>query len=424
MSHKIHLQNRNTIETLDWISIFLYFALVIIGWINIYSASLPQEQVIFFDISQVYTKQLVFIILCIPLIIFILSLNANTYENFALVFYVLGIIALAGLFIFGASKKGQTNWYQIGSFGIQPSEFVKIATSLLLAKYLQESQIGLQKLSEQTKAFLIIGIPIALIMLQPDLGTVIIFACFIFVLHREGLPSFYLWAALIAIICFFLALLVPLYIVIPTILIAFGIHYIRSKKIKRNIIVHTLLATLAIGFTSSVDYIFHKILEPHQKERINVLLGENVNLQKEGYNLNQSKIAIGSGGWFGKGWLEGTQTKGGFVPEQHTDYIFTTVGEEWGFVGSIVVIGIFVTLLLRLTYLAENQKTIFARVYGYSVVSILFAHFFLNIAMLIGIFPTIGIPLPLISYGGSSLIAFTIMIFIFLKLDANKVNEW
>jgi rod shape determining protein RodA len=260
--------------------------------------------------------------------------------------------------------------------------------------------------------------------MQPDAGSAMIFLSLVFVLYREGLPGWYLGAGVSAILLFFLALLFnPIYIVLGIFLIM-AIHYVNNRKITRNIFVYLFVFLLSIGFTYSVNHVFNNVLEPHQKDRIDVLIGEEVDMKREGYNLNQSMIAIGSGGLTGKGYLEGTQTKGGFVPEQHTDYIFTTVGEEWGFVGSFIVIVIFVCLFLRILYLAENQKTKFSRVYGYCVATYLFTHFFVNIAMLIKLFPTIGVPLPFFSYGGSSLWAFTIMLFIFIKLDANKVNEW
>ena len=395
------------------------------GWFTIYSASLPLVETSFYDLSQTYGRQMLFIFLSIPLIFILLFLDAKTFERLSFVFYALGILLLLGLFVFGVTKKGQTNWYQFGGFGFQPSEFVKTATALLLAKYLSFSQINLNNFKHQLLAFSIIGLPILLILMQPDAGSAMIFLSLIFVLYREGLPGWYLVTGIIAIVLFFLALLFnPLYIVIAFFLLIV-VHYLNNKKISRNIFVYLFVYASIAGFTYSVNYVYNNVLEPHQKDRINVLLGnDDIDWKGEGYNLNQSMIAIGSGGWTGKGYLEGTQTKGGFVPEQHTDYIFTTVGEEWGFIGSLVVIATFVFLFLRIIYLAENQKTKFSRVYGYCVATYLFTHFFVNIAMLIKLFPTIGVPLPFFSYGGSSLWAFTIMLFIFIKLDANKVNEW
>ena len=418
------MKNQSVGNRIDYISILLYIVLVIMGWMTIYSASLPIEETSIFDISQIYGRQMLFIGLTIPLIFIILFTDAKIFERLAFVFYGLGIILLLGLFVFGVTKKGQTNWYQFGGFGFQPSEFVKTATALLLAKYLSYSQINLKYTKHQIIGLAIVFIPVALILMQPDAGSAMIFISLIFVLNREGLPSWYFFSGIIAIALFFLSLVIqPIYL-IGIIFAIMVIHYIFNRKISRNPIVYGLLYLVMAGFAFSVSYVYESVLEPHQKDRINVLIGDDVDMKREGYNLNQSMIAIGSGGLIGKGYLEGTQTKGGFVPEQHTDYIFTTVGEEWGFIGSITVILLFVALFLRIIYLAENQKTKFSRVYGYCVASYLFTHFFVNIAMLIKLFPTIGVPLPFFSYGGSSLWAFTILLFIFIKLDANKVNEW
>ena len=418
------MKNQSVGNRIDYISILLYIVLVIMGWMTIYSASLPLEETSIFDLSQIYGRQMLFIGLTIPLIFIILFTDAKIFERLSFVFYGLGIILLLGLFVFGVTKKGQTNWYQFGGFGFQPSEFVKTATALLLAKYLSYSQINLKYTKHQIIGLAIVFIPVFLIRMQPDAGSAMIFVSLIFVLNREGLPSWYFFSGIIAIALFFLSLVIEPFYLIGIVFVAMVIHYIFNRKISRNPIVYGLLYLLMAGFAFSVSYVYDKVLEPHQKDRINVLIGDDVDMKREGYNLNQSMIAIGSGGLLGKGYLEGTQTKGGFVPEQHTDYIFTTVGEEWGFVGSITVILLFVALFLRIIYLAENQKTKFSRVYGYCVATYLFTHFFVNIAMLIKLFPTIGVPLPFFSYGGSSLWSFTILLFIFIKLDANKVNEW
>lgn len=394
------------------------------GWMNIYSASLPLEETYILDTSQIYGRQLLFIILTIPIVLVILNINAKVFEKFSVIFYAVGILLLMGLFVFGSTIKGQTNWYKLGGFSFQPSEIVKTTCSLLLAKYLSDAQINLKNNKHQYIALAIIFFPIGLIMLQPDAGSAMIFLALIFVLNREGLPSWYLWTGVIAIVLFLLALFVKPIFLIGFILIFMIIHFIFNSKISRNPIVYGLIFILLSGFTLSVDYVYENVLEPHQKDRINVLFNDNVDMKNEGYNLNQSMITIGSGGLTGKGYLEGTQTKGNFVPEQHTDYIFTTVGEEWGFIGSFVVIFLFVSLIIRIIYLAENQKTKFSRVFGYCVATILFTHFFVNITMLIKMFPTIGVPLPFFSYGGSSLWSFSILLFIFIKLDANKVNEW
>ncbi len=419
------MKNQKVTNNIDWITILLYSVLVIMGWMTIYSASLPTEETSFFDLGQIYGKQILFIILAIPLIIVLLTMDAKIYDKYAFIFYGLGILLLMGLFVFGSTIKGQTNWYSFGGFGFQPSEFAKIATSLVLSKYLSDVQINLKNTNHQLIAFAILGFPILLILMQPDAGSAMIFISLVLVLYREGLPGWYLAVGATAVALFLLALLVkPVYLII-LVVIGIIIQFFLTRRAYRNPILSAIIAVSMTGFVLSVDYVFENVLEDHQKDRINVLFDKgNINQQAEGYNLNQSLIAIGSGGWFGKGYLEGTQTKGGFVPEQHTDYIFTTVGEEWGFTGAIVVIVLFITLLLRIIYRAEHQKSKFSRTYGYCVASILFMHFFVNITMLIKLFPTIGVPLPFFSYGGSSLWAFTILLFIFIKMDANKVNEW
>lgn len=418
------MRNQSVGNRIDWVTILLYIILVGLGWMTIYSASLPIEETAVFDLSQTYGRQMLFIGLSIPLILIILFTDAKIFERLSFVFYAIGILLLLGLFVFGVTKKGQTNWYQFGGFGFQPSEFVKISTALLLAKFISYSQINFKFTKHQIMGLAIIGVPILLILMQPDAGSAMIFLSLIFVLNREGLPSWYFISGITAVALFFASLVIePSYIIIA-LAVLMVIHYIFNRKITRNPIVYALIYIAMAAFSFSVSYVYDSVLEPHQKDRINVLIGDDVDLKREGYNLNQSMIAIGSGGLTGKGYLEGTQTKGGFVPEQHTDYIFTTVGEEWGFLGSITVIILFVALFLRIIYLAEHQKTKFSRVYGYCVATYLFTHFFVNIAMLIKLFPTIGVPLPFFSYGGSSLWSFTILLFIFIKLDANKVNEW
>lgn len=418
------MKNQSVSNNIDWVSVLIYSALVILGWMNIYSADSTPNSEYYFDIMQNYGKQLVFIGFSIVLIIIILSLDAKIYERFSSVFFGFSLLMLAGLFVAGKTIAGQRCWYAIGSFTLQPSEFAKATTALALAKYLSDPQINLKNFNHQIIAFLIMGLPILLILPQPDPGSALIFIMFVLVLHREGLPAWYLWSGLFAIILFVMALLIKPQYVALIIFLAVAFHYLKSRKINRNIIASTVVMLLMIGFSLSVDYVFENVFKQHHRDRFNVLLGRQVDMAGVGYNTNQSKIAIGSGGWIGKGYLEGTQTKGNFVPEQHTDYIFTTVGEEWGFVGSTVLVLLFVGLLLRIIHLAENQKTKFSRVYGYGVASVIFTHFFVNVSMVVGIFPTIGVPLPFLSYGGSSLWGFTILLFVFLKMDANKVNEW
>ncbi len=418
------MKNQRTRSNIDWIMVTIYIVLVIMGWLNIYSSSLPENgEISLLDISQFYGKQIVNILFAIPLIIVILSVDGKFYEKFTSIIYVVGMLSVAGLYVFGKEIKGQTNWYSFGAFNLQPAEFAKTGTALALAKYLSDVQINLSATNRQVQALAIIFLPILLIA-PHDPGSALIFTVFMFVLYREGLPSWYLWTGFIAILIFVLSLIIkPQYIILIALLILV-LNYYRTKIVNRNIIMNAIILVLVSGFTLSVSYVFDHVFQQHHRDRFNILLGKAVDEKGIGYNLNQSEIAVGSGGLFGKGYLEGTQTKGGFVPEQHSDYIFTTVGEEWGFVGSLVVILLFIGLIARILYLAERQKTKFSRVYGYCVACILFMHFFVNISMVLGIFPTIGVPLPFFSYGGSSLWGFTVLLFIFIKLDANKVNEW
>ncbi|ELM3643450.1 rod shape-determining protein RodA [Flavobacterium psychrophilum] len=418
------MKNQSVSSNIDWITVLIYIALVGIGWMNIYSADMTTNSEYYFDFNQNYGKQLIFIAFTAILVIVILTVDSKFYEKFSSVIFGASLVLLAGLFIFGKTIAGQRCWYAIGGLTLQPSEFAKAATALALAKYLSDSQVNLKNIKHQIIALLIMGLPILLILPQPDPGSALIFIMFIFVLNREGLPSWYLWTGFIAVVLFVMTLVIKPQYVILIAFIGIAIQYLRSRRINRNILASAIILLLISGFVFSVDYVFENVFKQHHRDRFNILLGKDVDMNGIGYNTNQSEIAIGSGGWIGKGFLEGTQTKGNFVPEQHTDYIFTTVGEEWGFAGSFVLILLFVGLILRILYLAENQKTKFSRVYGYGVASVLFTHFFVNISMVIGIFPTIGVPLPLMSYGGSSLWGFTILLFIFIKMDANKVNEW
>ncbi|MEN2399736.1 rod shape-determining protein RodA [Flavobacterium sp. MC2016-06] len=411
------MKNQSVKNNIDWICVFIYIALVTLGWLNIYSSSLLSTE-------GTYQKQLIFIGCTIPLIFVVLFVDGKFYEKYASIIFGVALLSLAGLFLFGKTIAGQRCWYAIGSFTIQPSEFAKAATALALAKYLSDSQINLKDTNRQIQALAIVFLPVLLILPQPDPGSALIYSIFIVVLYREGLPSWYVWTGFITILLFVLTLVLEPYVVILIALAVLMIIHFKGRVVDRNIILSGILLALISGFVLSVDYVFDHVFKQHHRDRFNILLGKSVDMKGIGYNTNQSEIAIGSGGWIGKGFLEGTQTKGGFVPEQHTDYIFTTVGEEWGFAGSLTVIALFVGLFLRVIYLAERQKTKFSRVYGYCVAGILFIHFFVNIAMVIGIFPTIGVPLPFFSYGGSGLWGFTILLFIFLKMDANKVNEW
>ncbi len=413
-----------SISSFDWLSILIYTLLVFIGWVNIYSASLADTSTSLLDLDQIYGKQLLWIILSVFLIIIVLSIESKFYERFSSIIYIISLFSVLGLFFFGKTINGATSWYAIGGFTIQPSEFAKVATALALAKFVSDIQTNIKKLSDQLKAFVIIALPALIILPQPDAGSAMVYAAFFFPLYREGLSGVYLIIGFIGVLTFVLTLIFgPWYVSIAALLIAV-ISYFVKKKRRPSAIAYLTMVLMATALSFSVSYIFENVFEQRHRDRFNIVLGKEVDDRGIGYNTNQSEIAIGSGGWLGKGWTEGTQTKGNFVPEQHTDYIFSTVGEEWGFIGSAVVIILFVLLMGRILYLAERQKSQFNRVYGYSVAGILFVHFAVNIGMVIGIFPTVGIPLPFFSYGGSGLWGFTILLFIFIKLDAERMSFW
>lgn len=408
----------------DWITIFIYIALVSIGWVNIYSASYNTTSTEFFDFSQIYIKQLVWISLSLILIPFILAVDSKFYERFSSVIYIVSLISLIGLFVLGKNVNGATSWYFLGGFSIQPSEFAKAATALALAKYVSDIQTDLKSFQDQIKALVIVFLPAIIIIPQPDPGSALVYVALIFPLYREGLHFIYLLLGFIIAALFVATLAFGTVWVALGILLIAGFLYFKNKNNKPNIFKYGFIAVACIGFSVSVNFIFENVLEQRHRDRFNIVLGKEVDTKSIGYNTNQSEIAIGSGGWTGKGWLQGTQTKGKFVPEQDTDYIFSTVGEEWGFLGSMGVIILFISLIVRLLVLAERQKSQFSRVYGYSVSAILFFHFFINIGMVSGLLPTIGIPLPFFSYGGSGLWGFTILLFIFIRLDAsNYINR-
>lgn len=414
----------NTVSKFDWPTILIYVLLITIGWINIYSASLNESASSLLDLNQVYGKQLLWIILSVFLIIIILSIEAKFYERFSSIIYVVAILSLLGLFVFGKTIAGQTAWYALGGVSIQPAEFVKIATALALAKYLSSIQTNLNLFKDQMKAFTIIAIPILLILMQPDPGSAMVYFAFIFPLYREGLNAIYLLLGFAAVILFITTLKFGVYPVAAGVILMAILLFILNRKKRPGILKYFFITVACVGFSLSVNYIFENVFKQHHRDRFNIVLGQEVDSQGIGYNTRQSEIAIGSGSWFGKGWTEGTQTKGNFVPEQHTDYIFSTVGEEWGFAGSVMVIGLFILLMIRILVMAERQKSQFSRIYGYSVAGILLIHFFVNIGMVIGVLPTVGIPLPFFSYGGSGLWGFTILLFIFIKLDAERTSFW
>lgn len=409
---------------MDWLSLIIYLLLVIFGIINIYSTTLSEVTVSLFDMNSPAGKQFwifIFSLIFLPIILFI---NSNFFEHLSLIFYILSILSLLGLFFFGQKISGATSWYFIGGFSLQPSEFAKITTSLLVASTLSSIQADIKKISFITKLLLIIGLPMILVIFQPDAGTALVFLGLFFVLLREGMDMKTLYFGMGFISLFILTLIFgPLILSIALFFILILVYrlilqyYPKTKKTP-----FVLLYGISVLFNISVNFIFNSVFEQRHRDRFNIMLGLENDSQGIGYNINQSKIAIGSGGFSGKGFLNGTQTKGGFVPEQHTDYIFSTVGEEWGFIGSSGLIILFTVLISRILYRAEKHTQSFPRMFSYCFASMLFVHFFVNVGMTLGLVPTVGIPLTFISYGGTNLMAFSLMLFIYLNLDANRLN--
>lgn len=406
---------------IDWISIFLWLSLCIIGWFNIHAAVFDPENPSIMSMNTNYGKQFIFIVSAIVLAIVILIIDSRFYSSIAPVFYGITLLLLILVLVIGRNVGGNQAWIAIGSFRLQPSEFAKLASCLMLAKYLNANSTKTPNMQTLFFAVLILIVPVALIMLQPDTGSALTFFALIFVFYREGFVSgnfLLLGAASIALFIF--TLLFSEWAVIGGLAVLAVAAVYFSKKTQKNFMAIGVGLVAGAIFVFGVDFAYNEVLQSHQRNRIEVLLGKIDDPRGEGYNVNQSLIAIGSGQLLGKGYLEGTQTKYNFVPEQSTDFIFCTIGEEWGFVGSSILVLLYVGLLLRLIHIAERQRSTFARIYGYGVVCILFFHFFINIGMTLGIVPVIGIPLPFISYGGSSLWSFTILLFILLKLDANR----
>lgn len=469
------MQKRNSILlNLDWISVLIYILLVTFGWINIYSSAYVPDDSDIFDFSLRHGKQLIWIAAAILLSIIILIIDAKFYAIFSTFIYAFLMLLLLVVLFFGKEVNGAKSWFEIGSFGLQPAEFAKLGTALILAKVLSTYGFKLEKMKNLALVALLILLPMALILLQNDTGSAMVFVIFILVLYREGLPGSILLLGVYLIVLFVLSLLLSKFVIIISFLVfsivlmytlipnrkevglytsvyilsiavvfvlnelfTLGLNnffvifisilislpffifwFIKHKIYKGFIVLSLLMGSIFVNY--SVDYVFNNVLEEHHQRRVNDLLGIESDPLGWGYNVNQSKIAIGSGGYRGQGFLKGTQTKFRFVPEQSTDFIFCTVGEEWGFLGTATVILLYVALLLRLIYLAERQRSVFSRVYMYGVASIIFFHFFVNIGMTIGIVPVIGIPLPFFSYGGSSLWGFTTLLFIALKLDTAR----
>ena len=468
-------RSNNLLANIDWVSILLYLLLVLIGWLNIYAAVYDENHSSIFDISQKYGKQLIWIGAAFVLAFLVLLTDSKFFTTFSMVIYGIMIFLLIAVLFFGTETKGARSWFEVGDFRIQPAEFAKFATNLAIAYIMSRHNFKVMRFSSLLTIGLILALPAGLIILQNDTGSALVYSSFILVLFREGLHGSILLLCFVAAAIFIMALLYSpftvLLVIIGGTLIAFyyyrhdirelfqiilfigcgfglfvlikwmfnlsisdyymllivyvitsitAIYPIYKRKMK-NMITLLLISWLCVGAAPSVNYAFNH-LQPHQQDRINELLGIRVDPKGTGYNVTQSKIAIGSGGLLGKGFLQGTQTKLNFVPEQSTDFIFCTVGEEWGFVGSTFVIVLLAVFILRIIKLAERQRSSFSRIYGYGVASILFFHVAVNIGMTIGMAPVIGIPLPFFSYGGSSLWSFTILIFIFLRLDANRLQ--
>lgn len=461
---------------IDKITILLFLLLVTMGWFNIYSAVYNEEHQGILDLSQRYGKQFIWIMATLVLAVFVVIIDNRFYFFFAWVIYAVIILMLILVLVFGREINGARSWFEFGPLALQPSEFAKFGTALALAAYLNNRGQELTKLKFLLPATAIIFLPAVLTALQPDMGSTVVFLTFFMVLYREGMSPIIFISGFLMVILFFLTLIFNnLYLELALISVAFILVWLATRKWKLSfsglgifiliggilysldhfilkslgneivLLISVVLSGIAIAyyiylrkafdvliiylfllgsilFINSVDYSFNNLLKPHQKERVEIMLGFKTDPHGTGYNVNQSIISIGSGGLTGKGYLQGTQTKFRFVPAQSTDFIFCTVGEEWGFLGSLVVIGLYVFLLLRLIMLAERQRSAFARIYGYGVISVLFIHLFINIGMAIGLLPVIGIPLPFFSYGGSSLWGFTILLFVFLRFDAGRTE--
>ena len=414
--------NRGILQNIDWVTTSLYFILITMGWMCIYAADFNEEHSRVFDFTQNHGKQLMWIGGSIIIALIFLILDGKFYSAFAYLVYGVTIVLLIAVLLVGRKVKGSVSWFEIGSFKLQPAEFAKFATTLVLAKYLSNTNIKLNDNKTKMVVFTILFVPIILIIMQNATGSALVYLSFIFVLYREGLSGNYLLLGFIAIVIFILALLVDKLTLIIIFASIIFILFLLARKNKKNIL--SLLGVFAIcsGMVLSVDYVFNHVLHEYQRGRINVLLGKEQNIKGSGWNVHQSMIAIGDGGFFGKGFLKGSQTTFDFVPKQSTDFIFCTVGEEFGFVGVTVVISLFLFLLIRIIQLAERQRSSFSRIYGYGVASILFFHVMINIGMTIGLAPVIGIPLPFFTYGGSSLLAFTMMLFVFIRLDAYRLQ--
>jgi rod shape determining protein RodA len=430
----VRKQENSLFYGIDRVTVITYAVLVLMGWLNIYAAVYNEDHQNIFDTTQKYGKQLIWISSAAFIAILILIIDAGFYTIFAYFFYGFMLLACIAVPYLGREVKGSRSWFRFGDFGIQPAEFMKFATNLAIAKFLSNENIEVEtnrrnRFSDLLKnykntiiAALMLGVPLLIIkLLQDETGLAIVFIAFIIVLYREGLSVNFLIFGLFSALLFVLSLVLASQTLIITLAVIALLSFLFIKRSLKHLIIVSVIFASASGVVLGTNYVYNH-LEDHQRVRIDVLLGRGtVDLKKEGYNVNQAKIAIGSGGFFGKGYLQGTQTKYDFVPEQDTDFIFCTVGEEWGFLGTSTVILLELFLIIRVVFMAERQRSDFSRIYGYGVASVLFFHLAVNVGMTIGLMPVIGIPLPFFSYGGSSLWSFTILLFIFIKLDANRL---
>ena len=417
--------NRLSILKYDLVSIGLYIGLVSFGIINIYSSSFNGYSTSLLDLSSIVGKQIIFFFLSLVAFIFILFTRNKFFDNSASIVYFLSIILLLGLFVFGVERGGARSWYALGPISFQPSELAKFGTALFLSKFLSIIQTDLKRNRDILIVLIIILVPLILTTIQPDPGSALIFLAFIFPIIREGLNLNYFYFGLYIISTLLLTLIFNFLVSIAILTIIFLTYliYLRNKKIKVSLLKYIFSFFILISISFSTNYLFENVLEQRHRDRINLVLGKEIDTSGIGYNINQSKIALSNGGFFGTGFLEGTQTKGNFVPRQHTDFIFSTIGEEWGFIGTLTTIVIFSFLIIRIITRADKQPNHFRRIYSYCFASLIFFHFFLNVGMSIGLIPSIGIPLPFISYGGSSLLIFSLMFFVYLNFDSSRLKE-
>ena len=419
---KIMTTRNNIVGKIDWPLLLMYLALVVIGVTTIYAAAYNENHPNILDMSQHYGKQALFLGVSVFMGLIIMLIDAKFFNAFAYVIYGLSILTLLYVLVAGSTIAGSKSWIQLGFFSFQPSEFAKFGTALAVAHYLGDINTDFSKLKTQMIAYAMVLFPMMLVLCQGDAGSALVFLVFILVFYREGMSGNILLIGLAAVVLFLLTLYFSKWYVLIGLALVFIALMFFIERSKKNIWKLIAIFAVSVMFVFSVDFFFYKVLKQHQRTRINIILGVEKDTRGVGYNLHQSKIAIGSGGFAGKGYMQGTMTKYNFVPEQHTDFIFCTIGEEFGFVGSFILLSLYLALLIRIILLAERQRSPFSRIYGYAIASIIFFHLMVNIGMTIGLMPVIGIPLPFLSYGGSSLLMFSLMFFVFLKQDANRMN--